>query len=108
MLKYNTDSSGNFFINQNFTEVYSNEAPTSRTARQPLETSRPPIVKYKGKSVLKLIREIFIKQKVVIMMRYDYWDGPDVQTKPFTDKVGLKINSKVIYYSFEVFFREIY
>ena len=69
-----------FIIDQKLTEVYSHEAPSSKNARQPLQASRPPIVKYKGKSVLTLIREIFIEQKVVIMMRYDKWDIPVVET----------------------------
>ena len=97
-----------FVVDQNSTEVYSDEASASEIARQPLQASRPPIVKYKGKSVLKLIREIFIEQKVVIMMRCDYWDSLMVKTMSFTDKAGSKIKSKVIYYSFEAFFREIY
>ena len=69
-----------FVVDQNSTEVYSDEASASEIALQPLQASRPPIVKYKGKSVLKLIREIFIEQKVVIMMRYDKWDIPVVET----------------------------
>ena len=69
-----------FVVNQNSTEVYSDEASASETARQPLQASRPPIVKYKGKSVVTLNREIFIEQKVFIMMRYDYWDIPVVET----------------------------
>ena len=97
-----------FIIDQKLTEVYSDEASTSKAAQQPLQASRPPIVKYKGKSVLRLIRVIFTKRKVFIMMRYNVETAQVAQTRPFNDKARSKINLKVIYYSFKAFLREIY